>query len=504
MESYTAQSHRVENTFVSDPQPTEQVARTKVIVLATDDRTATAVATTLDRRGYGVLRATSTMDAVHVLSREPSTAVVVAALPADGTARELLERLRDVDTGVPVVLVGHDDAVATSGDAIDLGAADYLENPLRDPTALLSTVGVLAGTRQVDRQLRYLRAKDAPRGGGWSSIVGESELLLRIVSTLKQICSRTSAGAAPTIFLAGETGTGKGFIAKSMHYCGPRRNRPFVDVNCAALPATLIEAELFGHERGSFTDAKTSRAGLFETADGGTLFLDEIGAIPHELQAKLLTAIDEKRVRRLGGRHSVPVDVQIVTATHEDLRRRVKEGAFREDLFHRLNVVTLRVPPLRERGRDVLLLAGRFLEEICREYGMPPREIEPAAERWMLEYSWPGNVRELRNQIERVVLLENGPTVRVEHLQALSSDKEANGPASVRVAGSGDRLRVSLPREGVSFEALEREVLRQALLVCDGNVSRAARFLSMTRQTLIYRMKKHGLESEEAKKAFSE
>lgn len=482
---------------IAEPKQVNPDVRTSAVVLlvAENDDLAAAHTTTLRRRGYAVLRAARTAEAAHVLAGEPQTAVVIAVLPLGGSVRTLVDELRKVDVGVPIVVVGRDEIVQTSGDAIDLGANDYVDNALVDPAALLSTVGVLAGTRQGDLQLRYLRTKDAPRGGGWTSIVGESEGLQRVVGILRQLCSRTLAGAAPTIFLGGETGTGKGFLAKCMHYSGPRRNRPFVDVNCAALPASLMEAELFGHERGSFTDAKTSRAGLFETADGGTLFLDEISAVALDLQAKLLTAIDEKRVRRIGARQSVPVDVQIVTATHEDLRKKVKAGNFREDLYHRLNVVNVRVPPLRDRGRDVVLLASRFLSELCAEYGMPPRTLDSAAERWMLSYPWPGNVRELRNQIERVVLLEPGPTVLPEHFQQQSAEQDRESvPASVRVAtGAAGDLRVSLPREGVAFEALEREILRQALVLCSGNVSAAARFLSMTRQTLIYRMKKHGL-----------
>jgi transcriptional regulator with PAS, ATPase and Fis domain len=312
------------------------------------------------------------------------------------------------------------------------------------------------------------------------------------VSVLQQVCARSQRGATPTIFLGGETGTGKGFFAKCVHSNGVRKNRPFVEVNCAALPGSLIEAELFGYERGSFTDAKTGRTGLFETADGGTLFLDEIGAVPLDLQAKLLTAIEEKRVRRLGARTSASIDVQIIAATHADLRRMVREGTFREDLFHRLNVVSVTIPPLRERGEDVILLGESFLQMFCREYAMPCRRLGPDAKEWMLKYSWPGNVRELKNQIERVVLLADDEIVRGSHFHG-SSDM----PKSVHVEKEGrGELRVTLPSAGVPLADLEREILRQALQQCEGNVSRASRFLSISRQTFIYRMKKHGLSDE--------
>jgi DNA-binding NtrC family response regulator len=316
-------------------------------------------------------------------------------------------------------------------------------------------------------------------------------VLRQVVSVLQQVCARAQRGATPTIFLGGETGTGKGFIAKCVHSNGVRKNRPFVEVNCAALPASLIEAELFGYERGSFTDAKTARSGLFETADGGTLFLDEIGTLALDLQSKLLTAIEEKRVRRIGARASASVDVQIIAATHADLRQKVKEGSFREDLFHRLNVVSVTIPALRQRGDDILLLADYFLELFCREYAMPRRRISPDAKEWMRAYNWPGNVRELRNQIERIVLLGDDEVVSANQFRSPS-----DVPKSVRVQQRGSEVRVTLPPAGVPLEELEREILKQALHQCEGNVSRAARFLSITRQTFIYRMKKHGLTDE--------
>ncbi|MDF2697171.1 MAG: Response regulator of zinc sigma-54-dependent two-component system [Labilithrix sp.] len=348
----------------------------------------------------------------------------------------------------------------------------------------------MVGARREDRHLQYLHTKALP-AGGWDSIIGQSPALQQVVSVLQQVCARAQRGATPTIFLGGETGTGKGFIAKCVHSNGIRKNRPFVEVNCAALPASLIEAELFGHERGSFTDAKSARAGLFETADGGTLFLDEIGAVPLDLQAKLLTAIEEKRVRRLGARSSAVVDIQIIAATHEDLRRRVKDGTFREDLFHRLNVVSVVIPPLRERGDDPLLLGDWFLQMFCREYGMPRRTLGADAKRWMREYGWPGNVRELRNQIERLVLLGDEEIVSADQFR--SSTEIPRSVRTVHVEELRGDIRVTLPAKGIPLEDLEREILRQALHQCDGNVSRAARFLSISRQTLIYRMKKHNL-----------
>jgi DNA-binding NtrC family response regulator len=380
--------------------------------------------------------------------------------------------------------------VRTPVDALDFGAHDHLDDPSHDTAEFLATVGIALGSRRGDQHLRYLRQKEAP-DAGWKSVIGTSAPLERVVAILTQVCRRTSQGATPMILLRGETGTGKGYVAKCVHYNGARRNQPFVEVNCAALPPSLIEAELFGAERGAFTDAKTTRPGLFETASGGTLFLDEIGAVPLDVQAKLLTAIEEKVVRRIGGRHPQRVDVQIIAATHENLEAKVDEGSFRSDLFHRLNVVEVTMPPLRDRGEDVLLLAEAFVRSLCREYGMAGRRLSDDAISWMQRYPWPGNVRELRNQIERIVLLENDSEIRAAHFHAGRFGR------SVDVTLGPDGISVRLPADGVPLEVLEREVLREALARCDGNVSQAARYLSITRQTMMYRMKKHGLSADE-------
>lgn len=334
---------------------------------------------------------------------------------------------------------------------------------------------------------------------GWSGCLGQSTALQRVVGVLRQLCLRISNGRTPTILLDGETGTGKGLIAKHIHYNTARRDRAFVEVNCASLPPTLIESELFGHDRGAFTDARSSREGLFEAAEGGTLFLDEIDALPLELQAKLLTVIEDKKVRRIGGRQQLHIDVQIIAATHENLAARARDGVFRSDLYYRLNVATITLPPLRQRGDDAVLLAEAFIDSLCREYDLPTRRLADDARAFIARCRWPGNVRELRNQIERIVLLENDDVVRAEHF--IRSDHADDDPVEttgvrVRTQASGGAtagLSVSLPPSGVPLEQLEREVIRQALEDCGGNVSRTARYLSITRQTLMYRIKKHKL-----------
>lgn len=351
------------------------------------------------------------------------------------------------------------------------------------------------GSHRSDRRLKAVRASGS-EGLDWERVVGRAPAFQRVIDTLRKVCARTWSGATPTVLLGGPTGSGKGYVARCLHANSARAGHPFVDINCAALPPSLIESELFGYEHGAFTDAKGSRPGLFEAAAGGTLFLDEIGALPVDLQTKLLTAIEDKAVRRVGGRTTRHVDVLIIAATHEDLRSRVAGGSFRADLYHRLNVVSVTLPSLRERGDDVLALAEAFVREVCCEYRLPMRELSDDAKQWMLEHPWPGNVRELRNRIERIIVLGNEDVIRAEHLEA-SNDEDS----TITVANDTGDFELRFPATGVSFDQLERELLRQALLRCRGNVTRAARLLSLSRQTFMYRMKKHGLDPRAEKAA---
>lgn len=462
----------------------------RIVVIANDEGIGQRLARALDGRGHEAVLARSGGSGIEEFARNGASAILCVLPLGDMSASELSAKLRALDERAVLILAGRDREVQCAIDAFDLGAYEYVERFDEGAAQVLSVVGRAVGSRREDLQLRYLKEKDAPPTG-LSVLGGKSPAMQKVANVLRQVCRRTSKNP-PTILLRGETGTGKGFVARWLHFHTVRRNQAFVAVNCAALPGNLIEAELFGHERGAFTDAKAGRPGLFEAADGGTLFLDEIGAVPLDLQAKLLTAIEEKKVRRIGGRQSIGVDVQIIAATHENLETRVKQGAFRSDLYHRLNVVSVTLPPLRERGDDILALAENFVALICREYGMPPRQLTESARAWIMAYPWPGNVRELRNRLERIILLENDDFIDAAHF-----GRTPSMPPNVHVRVTSSDIHVSLPEQGVSLEALERAILREALSRCHGNVSRAARFLSISRQTLIYRMKKHGLATRE-------
>jgi transcriptional regulator with PAS, ATPase and Fis domain len=294
------------------------------------------------------------------------------------------------------------------------------------------------------------------------------------------LCRRTGRPRLPPVLISGETGTGKGQLARAIHYNGARSHQSLLEVNCASLPPSLIEGELFGCERGAYTGADAARTGLLEVANGGTIFLDEIDTLNQDLQAKLLRFLDDRCIRRLGSTVERTLDVHIIAATHRDLDAAVRLGEFREDLYYRLGVIHLKVPPLRERDKDVVDLARSFLEELCAEYCIPVKRLLPETEAAMLHYDWPGNVRELRNRLERVVLIVDSEDIEPRHLELPSL------PA--RVVVKEGAIQVDLPREGVSLEAVEKAFIDAALDRCAGNVAQAARLLGLSRSALRYRL----------------
>jgi DNA-binding NtrC family response regulator len=340
----------------------------------------------------------------------------------------------------------------------------------------------------------------APRGSvpRTSDVVGDSPGVRAVRAQIERLLDRLPrTRRLPPVLLEGETGTGKGLLARALHRAGPRRDRPFIDVNCAAIPESMLEAEMFGFERGAFTDARQAKPGLLEVADGGMLFLDELARLPAALQPKLLKALEDRSVRRLGSTRDRPVDVWIVAATGEDLDTLVRTGRFRADLYHRLAVFTVRLPPLRERGSDVLLLAEHFLATTCRDYGLPPRRFGEDARAALAAYHWPGNVRELANLVERVALLIDTPLISARDL-GVPSRPLARGAPDGRAAGAGGMPPAGPARlyrralAGLS-DADERARLVDALRQSAGNLSRAAARLDIPRNTLRYRLEVHGL-----------
>jgi transcriptional regulator with PAS, ATPase and Fis domain len=335
-------------------------------------------------------------------------------------------------------------------------------------------------TTRLRREVKVYRAREA---APWSfdRIVGESEA----VQEMRELLRKMAASPASTILLTGESGTGKDLAARAVHHASERAAQPFVHITCSAMPETLLESELFGHEKGAFTDARQQKKGLLEQADGGTVFLDEIGEMTPLLQAKLLRFLEEKTFRRVGGAADITVDVRVIAATNRDLEKAVSKKEFREDLYYRLQVLAVPLPPLRERGDDVVLLAKCLVDEFNREFGKAVEGFSAGAMRLLTSHHWPGNVRELRNVLERAVLLAEGRTLSADDLRVIAPPEALD---------EGFRL----PRGGLVFEDLERELVRQALERAGGNQTRAATLLGMSRDQIRYRLQKFDLEAQPA------
>jgi two-component system response regulator AtoC len=438
-------------------------------------------------RGFDTQQARSVADATRIMASTPVDVVLLDLGLPDGNGLDLLESLVSADPGLSVIMMTAYGSVNDAVRAMRSGARDYVQKPFDLEEILLKVEHALRGTRQ-QREISYYRDRGAAAG----AILGTSPAAERLRALVARIGRMTSgAGApAPTVLLLGETGSGKGHVARALHATSGRRDGPFIEVNCTALPESLVEAELFGYEKGAFTDAKTARAGLFETAAGGSLFLDEIGHISPALQAKFLKVVDEKVVRRIGAAAARRVDVQIVAATNRDLEAAVRLGEFREDLYQRLSVAVIRIPPLREREGDAVGLAHALLDDVCRRYAVGSRSLSPDAERAIAQHTWPGNVRELANTMERVVLFSDTDPVRVEDL-GLPTAAATGG--SVAVAPSGE-VHIDFPDHGLSLEAVERTLIVRALEKAEGNQSAAARLLGISRDTLRYRLEKFGLD----------
>jgi DNA-binding NtrC family response regulator len=377
-------------------------------------------------------------------------------------------------------------SVSDAVTAMQRGASDYVQKPLDLDEIRLKVERAMVRVRD-EREVSYYRRRETAA----ATLLGESPALSRVRALVERVARATGGPGTqpPTVLLLGETGTGKGHVARLIHASGGRAGGPFIDVNCTALPDTLIEAELFGHEKGAFTDAKTARAGLFETAHGGTIFLDEIGHVSPALQAKFLRVIEARMVRRVGSPVERAVDVHVIAATNRDLEAAARLGEFREDLFQRLRVAEIRVPPLRERERDVLLLANAFLEDVCRRYGTSPRRLAADAEQALLDYGWPGNVRELANTLERAVLFADGEVLGAADLALLGEPAQTG---AVR-GGPNGQIEIEFPPNGISLEAVERALLARAVAAANDNQSAAARLLGISRDTLRYRLEKYGL-----------
>jgi len=431
--------------------------------------------------GYAADQAGSVGEAVQAVEREvPDMLLLDYKLP-DGSGIDVLRAVRKASPRTPVVMITAHASIGGAVEAMKEGAYDYLGKPF-EVDEVIQTVGRALEAAHLREEVARSR-EDARRDSAIENIVARSKAMQEVVRLVRRIAE----SEASTILLLGESGVGKGLIARALHFAGPRWEKPFMNITCTALPEALLESELFGHEKGSFTDAKVQKKGLFELADGGTVFLDEIGDLSQGMQGKLLRVLEEKTFRRVGGTRDIQVSVRIVAATNKDLAREVEAGRFRGDLYFRLRVIPVEIPPLRERAEDLVPLAESFVQHFNRELRKDVQGFESTAAELMQHYAWPGNVRELRNAIERAVLLTDG-----QRLSPLDLPSEIRHPKGAADGGTGG---VRLPPAGLVLEELEKDLVVQALARSRGNRTRAARLLGMNRDQIRYRIEKFGLQA---------
>ena len=453
------------------------------ILIVDDERTlARSIKLFLADHGYEAEVAENGEKALELLERlRPDLVFLDMNLPGI-SGIDLLKRIKEYDRNIAVIIMTAYGSIEGAVEAVKLGAFDYIKKPV-DLEELKLLADRALETSRLKQELSYYRQREV-RGLPIKGIIGKCEAIREITARVQQIASLEET---PPILITGETGTGKGLVARTIHSQSRRTSRPFIEINCTALPATLMEAELFGYERGAFTDAKESKMGLFEAAEGGFLFLDEVGDIELPLQGKLLRAIEEQTVRRIGGLRDRRVDVRIVAATHFRITACLVSG----DLYYRLAVITIDLPPLRERGEDILLLANHYIDKFNAKYGKVVRGASDEAARNLLAYPWPGNVRELSHVIERAILWSQGERLDIEQL-SLATSPHAK-PADARAVPSA--VQESIPPEGIDLAERERSLIAQALHQTGGNESEAAKLLGIGRGAFRHRLKKLGLKA---------
>jgi len=448
------------------------MAQATVLIVDDEELVRWSLRERLRKDGYTVLESGTVASAIEKLTPAVDLVLLDQRLP-DGDGLTLLRQIKESSPDTLVILMTAFSTVENAVAAMKHGAYHYLNKPFN-----LDDVSVVVEkaleTSRLRREVRMLRGSQS-RDYGFDAIIGSSSAMVEAKSLLERI----AASPATTVLLTGETGTGKDLAAKAIHFNSERASKPFVNITCSALPEQLLESELFGHERGAFTDARQQKRGLLETADGGTVFLDEIGEMTPGLQAKLLRFLEDRTFKRVGGLNDIRVDVRVIAATNRSLDDEVRAGRFREDLFYRLQVMPVRLPPLRERVGDIRLLVAHYIDRYNREFRKRVRGLQPGAQAMLDQYRWPGNVRELRNAIERAMLLADHGLLGAEDFATLS---KAATPATFR-----------LPPEGVDLETVERQLVIQALQRAGGNQTQAGHLLGINRDQIRYRIEKFGL-----------
>jgi DNA-binding NtrC family response regulator len=451
-----------------------------LLIIEDEERMRRLLELVLKREGYELLLAASGEEGIQLLSEHPELDLILTDLQLGKlSGLDVLEEAKKLRPDIPVLIVTGYGTVKSAVEAMRKGAYDYIAKPVdHDELKILITRAL--ELRRLAQDNRALRAGLCEQFG-FDRIVSRSPAMAEIKRLAAEVAQTDS-----TVLITGESGTGKELLARAIHYASPRADRPLVAINCAGIPDSLMESELFGYEPGAFTDARKSKQGRFQLAHRGTLFLDEIGELSPSAQAKLLRVLEDHVVEPLGSTRSVKVDIRVICATNQDLSALIKQGRFREDLYYRLHVCPLRIPPLRERPEDIPALLDAFLATLARERGVRTRRISPEALRLLTAYSWPGNVRELHNAVEWICLSCKDDTIQPDHL-----------PPHLRPPDGGARRELpSLLSLGLSVEEVEKAMIEEALQKAGGNISEASRLLKITRNTLRYRMEKYHLGGE--------
>ncbi|NOY13171.1 MAG: sigma-54-dependent Fis family transcriptional regulator [Deltaproteobacteria bacterium] len=428
--------------------------------------------------GFRTLSTESPEAAVQIVSEEEISLVLLDLNLGSRSGLDVLRAMKEVDPDILVIIITGYGTVESAVEALKIGAYDYIKKPFK-ADAIHLIVKLALETQTLRRRVKHL-SKDAVG----INMVGNSPALLQIFRQIREVAKHETA----TVLITGESGTGKELVAHAIHNLSPRSERPFVEINCGSLPYNLLESELFGHERGAFTDAKTRKIGLFEDADSGSIFLDEIGAMDMNLQVKLLRVLEDRKIRRLGGNRNIDINVRIIAATNADFKSSIERKGFREDLYYRLNVFPIHIPPIRDRREDVPVLLEHFLFRFSKEFNKPMKGFSREALDLMMRYHWPGNVRELRNVVERICIMHDVNQIRAEHLP-----REIWGEAPQ----SEVPFSFEIPPEGIVLDdvvgQVEKDLVVKAFRITGGNVAKTARILNVPRGTLRYKLEKYQL-----------
>ncbi len=448
----------------------------KILIVDDEKSLLDLLSRVFTKEGYRVQVTTSAARAIEILEREDLDLLIADIRLPEISGMEILRRCRELRPDVPVIMITAYGNMKQAIEALKMGALDYIVKPF-DMEELKITVAKGLEKRRLEQE-NILLKRDLKERYSFENMIGKSRAMQEIFALIEKI-----AGTDSTVLITGESGTGKEMAARAIHVLSRRADRPFVSINCAALPENLLESELFGHVKGSFTGAVSDKKGMFEVAQRGTLFLDEIGEMSPWTQVKLLRAIQERKIRRVGGTEEIPVDVRLIAATNHDLKKRIEEGKFREELFYRLNVISFEMPPLRRRVEDIPLLVQHFLQKYCQQMGKKMKRVAPEAMSLLEMYRWPGNVRELENVIERVVAIEDRETITPAVLP----------PEIINPVKKDESRTIFEPGFDLMgyLDEIAKKYLRQALMATNGNMKQAASLLGLSYRSIRYLMDKY-------------